>query len=147
MSRRRLLVVVKHPAMNIIKTPTIDTSTRDRQHLLKEIVPIFKHESILMCRCQQQRVHWIHINISSTCCHCVPDMSNTTFFYPNINTQYSQRGLNNAQYQYQFFDESLTIAIPIPKSLKYPNITQYQYQYLNNFVVFVPKISSSPKVY
>ena len=31
------------------------------------------------------------------------------FFYPNTNTQYFQRGLNNTQYQYQFFDESLTI--------------------------------------
>ena len=71
-----------------------------------------------------------------------PDMSNTTF-YPNTNTQYFQRGLNNAQYQY--FERPLTI--PIPKSLKHPNITQYQYQYLNDFVVFVPLISSTPKVY
>ena len=31
------------------------------------------------------------------------------FFYPNTNTQYLQRGLNNTQYQYQFYDESLTI--------------------------------------
>ena len=31
------------------------------------------------------------------------------FFYPNTNTQYFQRGLNNTQYQYQFLDESLTI--------------------------------------
>ena len=31
------------------------------------------------------------------------------FFYPNANTQYFQKGLNNTQYQYQFFDESLTI--------------------------------------
>ena len=30
-------------------------------------------------------------------------------FYPNTNTQYFQTGLNNTQYQYQFFDESLTI--------------------------------------
>ena len=30
-------------------------------------------------------------------------------FYPNTNTQYLQRGLNNTQYQYQFYDESLTI--------------------------------------
>ena len=31
------------------------------------------------------------------------------FFYPNTNTQYFQRGLNNTQYQYQFFEEALTI--------------------------------------
>ena len=31
------------------------------------------------------------------------------FFYPNTNTQYFQRGLNNTQYQYQFFGEALTI--------------------------------------
>ena len=31
------------------------------------------------------------------------DMSNTTFFTPNTNTQYFHRGLNNTQYQYQFF--------------------------------------------
>ena len=30
-------------------------------------------------------------------------------FYPNTNTQYFQRGLNNTQYQYQFFEEALTI--------------------------------------
>ena len=30
------------------------------------------------------------------------DMSNITFSYPNTNTQYFQRGLNNTQYQYQF---------------------------------------------
>ena len=31
------------------------------------------------------------------------------FFYPNTNTQYFQRGPNNTQYQYQFFEEALTI--------------------------------------
>ena len=31
------------------------------------------------------------------------------FLYPNTNTQYFQRGLNNTQYQYQFFEEALTI--------------------------------------
>ena len=31
------------------------------------------------------------------------------FFYPNTNTQYFQRGSNNTQYQYQFFEEALTI--------------------------------------
>ena len=73
--------------------------------------------------------------------YSTPDMSNTTFFYPNTNTntQYFQRGLNNTQYQY--FQKSLTIPIQIPKSVKHPNIntqyfqrglnnTQYQYQFL-----------------
>ena len=31
------------------------------------------------------------------------------FFCPNTKTLYFQRGLSNTQYQYQFFDESLTI--------------------------------------
>ena len=31
------------------------------------------------------------------------------FFYSNTNTQYFQRGPNNTQYQYQFFEEALTI--------------------------------------
>ena len=31
------------------------------------------------------------------------DMSNTTFFYPNTNTQYFQRSLNNTQNQCIFF--------------------------------------------
>ena len=31
------------------------------------------------------------------------------FFYPNTNTQYFQRGSNNTQYQYQSFEEALTI--------------------------------------
>ena len=39
---------------------------------------------------------------------CIADLSNTTF-YPNTNTQYFQRGLNNTQNQYQFFDDPLTI--------------------------------------
>ena len=43
-------------------------------------------------------------------------------FYPNTNTQYMyfQRGLTNTQYQYQCFDESLTIPNTNTNTLKGP---------------------------
>ena len=45
------------------------------------------------------------------------------FFYPNTNTQYFQRGLNNTQYQYQFFEEALTIPNCIYRSRYISSLT------------------------
>ena len=47
------------------------------------------------------------LNFSGSIHHTRPEQYH--FFYPNTNTQYFQRGLNNTQYQYQFFEEALTI--------------------------------------
>ena len=105
-------------------------------------------------------------------CHCTrPEQYH--FFYPNTNTQYFQKGLNNIQYQYQFFEEALTIPNTNSNTLKGPWYwplvlanTQYQYierpltipntnssktpQYYpipipQKFWIFAPLISSTPE--
>ena len=66
-----------------------------------------------MCGGILEPIDLVHKNITPNAYDA--DMSNTTFF---TNTQYFQRGLNDTQYQYQFFDESLTI--PNTNNLKGP---------------------------